>query len=512
MQLVRRIIQLLQRGYPERSISRELKVSRTTIRRYTERFRQQQLSYSSLLALDDAHLSAIVYPPAPTPVTDPRKSGFDALAGYFISELTRTGVTRLLLWQEYRRDYPDGYEYSRFCDMLKDHMRVKNADMHFEHNPAEVVMVDFAGDKLSYVCQDTGEVTECPVLVCVLPFSGFGYAVALPNATIPQVIRGLNECLRYFNGVPFSLKTDNMKQVVAKSCRYEPVFTEALEQWSLHYNITLTAARVRKPKDKPHVENEVKLTYQRIYAPLRNRTFYSLQELNHAIEQQRQLHHARPFQKKDGNRAEFFQREEQPFLQSLPSEPYHLRHSVQAKVQKNYHITLGEDWHHYSVPFRYIGKTTQVVYDTDTVEIYYQHQRIAAHQRSYRKHAYTTSREHMPEGHLRYHEQKGWDAAYFLKQAEEIGPETRQYIEHVLQGKRFTEQTFNACRGILRLAVSHSPDRLEAACKRAMKGRSYTYRIIQNILINNLDRQEELTTELFTIPSHSNLRGAEAYR
>lgn len=121
MQLVRRIIQLLQRGYPERSISRELKVSRTTIRRYTERFRQQQLSYSSLLALDDAHLSAIVYPPAPTPVTDPRKSGFDALAGYFISELTRTGVTRLLLWQEYRRDYPDGYEYSRFCDMLKDH-------------------------------------------------------------------------------------------------------------------------------------------------------------------------------------------------------------------------------------------------------------------------------------------------------------------------------------------------------------------------------------------------------
>ena len=511
MQLIRRIIQLLQRGYPERSISRELRISRTTIRRYTERFRKQKLSYSELLALDDELLSAIVYPPAPVAIVDPRKKIFDNLASYFSTELKRTGVTRLLLWEEYRRDYPDGYEYSRFCDMLKEHMMVKNADMHFDHKPGEVVMVDFAGDKLSYISKETGEVIECQVLVCVLPYSGFSYAIALPNATIPQVVKGLNACLRYFSGAPLSLKTDNMKQVVSKSCRYEPVFTEAIEQWALHYNITLLAARIRKPKDKPHVENEVKLTYQRIYAPLRNEVFYSLEELNTGIEKQRQVHHAKPFQKRDYNRQQLFTTEEQPMLQTLPEEVYQLRHHVEAKVQKNYHITLGEDWHHYSVPFRFIGKQVKAVYDTDTVEIYCQHQRIALHRRSYRKHAYTTAREHMPEGHMRYFEQRGWDAAYFLVQAEQAGPSTREYIRHVLEGKRFTEQTFNACRGILRLGNTYTTSRLEAACRRALKGNSYTYRILHNILLNNLDLQDETDAEIFSIPTHHNVRGPKAY-
>ena len=142
-----------------------------------------------------------------------------------------------------------------------------------------------------------------------------------------------------------------MKQAVSKSCRYEPVFTDTLTQWALHNNIALLAARPRKPKDKAPVENEVKLTYQRIYAPLRDEVFFSLSALNAAIERQLLLHHTTPFQKKSCSRADCFAQEEKSLLQPLPQEAYLIRHSVGAKVQKNYHITLGEDCNTKVLPY-----------------------------------------------------------------------------------------------------------------------------------------------------------------
>ena len=190
------------------------------------------------------------------------------------------------------------------------------------------------------------------------------------------------------------------------------------------------------------------------------------------------LHHERLFQKKSYSRLECFINEERNLLQPLPSSAYYIPHSTQAKVQKNYHITLGEDWHHYSVPFSYIGKQVSAVYDSDTVEIYYEFKRIALHQRSYKKHGYTTLKEHMPQSHQRYHEQKGWDEQYFIREAEKIGQNTSKYIQQVLKGKHFTEQSYNACLGILRLAKTYTAARLEAACRRALRGSSFNYRTI----------------------------------
>lgn len=134
--------------------------------------------------------------------------------------------------------------------------------MHFQHKPAEVMMVDFAGYSLSYVVKESWEVISCPVLVCVLPYSGYSYVSALLNASLVHVVKVLNECLAYFQGVPHNFKSDNMKQIVTKSCRYEPTFTEA------------------------SVENEVKLTYQRVYAPMRDKIFFSLEEFNKSIKEQ----------------------------------------------------------------------------------------------------------------------------------------------------------------------------------------------------------------------------------
>ena len=304
MQQIRALIQLLEKGYSLRAISAQLGMSRQPVTLYAGRLKNADHTLQELRQLADNDLANIVYAPAPEVVypDNARRLDFTARIPYFLIELKRTGVTRLLLWEEYRKQYNNPYRYTQFCILLKEASKVTQATMHLVHTPAAMVMVDFAGDKMSYVDHSTGELIFCPVLVCVLPFSKYTFALTLVDATIPQVIKGLNNCLQYLGGVPLSLKTDNMKQVVTKSCRYEPVFTEALQQWALHYNITLLATRVAKPKDKSAVENEVKIAYQRIYAPLRDEVFSSFNQLQAAIQKQLALHNEKQFQLKDHSR------------------------------------------------------------------------------------------------------------------------------------------------------------------------------------------------------------------
>jgi transposase len=509
---IRRILQLLAQGQSKRKISSILHASRHTIDGYALKIEQTGLSLNALSKLSDAELATLLYTSFTDPVPDQRFDGLKERLDYFQKELSRPGVTKLRLWSEYRVEVPEGYGYSQFCEHLVSHNRKSAATMHFEHKPGERLQIDFAGKKLSYVDQSTGEIIACPVLVCVLPFSGYAYVEALQSASQEHLFAAMGRCLSYLGGVPLNALSDNMKQFVHKSSRYEPVFSELCEQWALHYNTTLSAARVRKPKDKPTVENTVNLTYMRVYAPLRHETFYCLKDLNQAILAELDKHHRMLFQKRSYSRLDRYIQEEKPLLCALPDEPFILKHTAMAKVQKNYHVILGEDWHQYSVPYRLIGKQVKIIYDSDEVEIYLGLQRIAVHRRDYRKHGYTTLEEHMPEKHKKYQETKGWDAAFFLRKGKELGDCSFEIMGRILESRTFTEQAYNACIGILRLSDIYGKDRLENACKRAIGAPRVSYRLIDNILTNNLDKQMEDQTELFTtIQDHENLRGPQAY-
>lgn len=509
---IRRILQLLEQGESKRKISQILHSGRHTIDNYVLKIEQSGMELPQLIKLSNAELAALFYSSNKETRCDQRYDDLTAKQDYFTNELTKVGVTKQLLWQEYKQEFPEGYNYSRFCDHLALNSRKSSATMHFTHKPAERLQVDFAGKPLTYIDRSSGEIISCPVLVCVLPFSGYAYIEALPDATQKHLFPALGRCMSYLGGVTQNILSDNMKQYVHKSNRYEPIFTEVCEQWSLHYNTTLSAARVRKPKDKPTVENSVNLGYRRVYAPLRKETFYGLKELNQAILAKLDSHHRIPFQKRSYSRLERFVGQELPFLKSLPDEPFLLKHTAMAKVQKNYHVILGEDWHQYSVPFQLIGKKLKIIYDMDEVEIYLGFQRVAVHQRDFRKHEYTTLEEHMPEKHQKHMEIKGWDTNYFLGKAKEIGESSFTIMNHILQSRTFTEQAYNACLGLLRLCEKYGKERFENACKRAIEAPRINYRLIDNILTNNLDKQTDEQINLFTIPDHENLRGPQAYK
>jgi len=509
MHQIRQITELLLKQYSIHAIVRLTGIARNTVREYKRRVAQCSLSPEQLLALEDDAFSAIIYDKDPSQTDTIRAKDMQERLPYFIEELRRRGVTRQLLWDEYKHEYPDGYSYTQFCEHLSKEFKIKGAVMHFQHTPAEKMMVDFAGDTLSYVERTTGEVIDCQVLVCVLPFSNYTYVEVLRSQKQEDFIQGLSNALKYIGGVPQCIKVDNLRTAVTKANRYEPKFTEAMEYFVSYYNLTAMAARVLKPRDKASVENAVGVAYKRIYAPLRNDIFYSLNELNHAVRKQLEKHNTFFFKGKDYSRKMVFEAEEKSLLKSLPDKLYILRHTTRAKVQRNYHVILGEDFHQYSVPYTLIGKELKLIYTTETVEIYYEQKRVALHTRNFKRYGYTTETGHMPANHAHMVKTKGWDADYFLSQALLIGINTHQFFTRILSSKIFPEQTYNSCLGILRLGKQYGIIRLEAACARACNAPSANYGIIKNILKHGLDKVTD--QQQGQIPFHDNIRGDTTY-
>lgn len=507
---IRRILQLLDQGISQRRIAIEVAISRNTVQDYCAKIFKCGQSIKELLALDDYTLNQTVLSERPVPLKDERYEKLAPRLSHYLKELNRVGVTRQLLWLEYCRQEQDPYSYQQFCFHLRNHERIHSAVMHFEHLPGQNAEIDFAGHQLSYIDKHTGEVIYCPVLIGVLPYSGYTYADPLPNASIMQLGTSLNDCINHFEGVPLHITSDNMKQIVKSANRYEPGFTDFINQWCVHYNTVILAARVARPRDKATVEKAVDLAYKRIYAPLRDQKFYSLEELRYAVKQCLHEHNHALFQKKDYSRYDLHLREKAS-LRPLPAVPFEIKYSVNAKVQRNYHVTLGQDWHHYSVPFRYIGRKVKIIYDTEQVEIYDGLNRIAFHKRDYRKHVHTTQDTHMPEKHLYYKQSRGWNPEYFLAKAEQVGENFKKMIEQILSSRHFTEQTYNTVLGLIRLKDKYGSDRLEAASRRALLGSSITYRSVSAILSNRTDQQLLLSDNTSSVPLHDNIRGPENY-
>lgn len=516
MHQIRRILELQNDGQSIRHTERLTGLSRNTIREYLRRITASGLNNQQALDLDDDSLAAIVYTEdiellRSGRTKDERYAVFAQRADYFSSELRKRGVTRQLLWEEYRKENPDGYSYSQFCDHLSKYSERDKAVMHFTHRPGEQLQVDFAGDKLGYVDRSTGEWIACEVLVCALPYSHYIYAEALRSQKQEDFINGLRHALEFIGGVPQSIKCDNMRTAVVRSNRYEPQFTEATEYMAAHYGTTILAARVRKPRDKGSVEKAVDLSYKHIYAPLRNQIFHSMEELNAAIRRQVEVLNNRPFKVREGNRRQIFMDEESSKLKPLPSTAYQIKHVTESKVQRNYHVIVGQDRHQYSVPYTLIGKRLKIIYTSDIVEIYDALKRVAVHKRSYRENGYTTLTEHRPPAHRYVAEQRAWSKEDFLRHASYIGQSVQRVIKRMLESNIFYEQTYNSCLGIFRLAKEYGNARLEAACERAEDAPKINYGIIKNILQNHLD-QLPGEGNASVIPEHKQIRGPQSYQ
>ena len=511
MSVLRNIIILKNKGYSNRSISDQLGLSRKTTNKYISHLKQSGLGYQALLDLSDEELTELV----DTTPARPAPGYLQELYDYFPTvekELKRVGVTRYILWQEYKQVHPEGISYARFCTHFRQWRQNQEVTMHFEHKAGDKLFVDFTGKKLEIVDPQSGEVIPVEVFVAILGASQYTYVEAVANQKTESFIGAVVRAFSFFGGVPQAVVPDNLKAAVTKADRYEPQLNDIFQDFGLHYQTTILPTRAYKPRDKALVEGAVKIVYSRIFAKLRNQVFTSLIALNQAIREALSAYNQLPFKGRSVSRLDLFLELDQPVLQPLPQGAYEIKKYARAKVYKSSHIWLGEDKHYYSVPFRYIGKKVKIAYTSRTVEVYYNYERIALHPREEGIYRYTSCKEHLPSTHQFITD---WNPQKFLKWAADIGPHTAACIKEILERRPHPEQAYKVCMGILSLARKVGRERLEKACKRAAYFNSYSYRIIKNILEKGLEAEQwqdkpKASSQLSVF--HENIRGKEYYQ
>ncbi len=508
MSKIRKVIKFHCSGKSKLFISNYLSLSRNTVKKYIALFDALGLNLEDLEKKADADLEDL-FSQSTLESANPK---LEKLQSYFPKmerDLKKVGVTVQHLWEEYYKENPDGLKSSQFRYHFRNWSNRVNPVMHMNHKAGDKMYVDYAGKTLSVIDQDTGEIREVQFFVAILGASQYTYAEASLSQQKEDFVASVENAVRFFGGTPGAIVPDNLKSAVIKSSRFEPTINETLADFAEHYQTTILPARAYKPRDKSLVEGAVKILYRRIYVHLREQKFFSLDQLNEQIWNLLEIHNKKKLTARPYSRLELFTEDEKKELNPLPQERFEIKYQSFATVMQNGHVSLSSDKNFYSVPYQYLRKKVKLLYTKSTVEIYYKYNRIATHPRHYKPYVYTTNPEHMASTHQFVAD---WSASRFLDWASGIDPSVGEFIMKIIDSKNHPEPAYKSCLGILSFEKKVGKQRLINACKRALDYRIYSYKAIQNILENNLDRIDiESETDL-ELPHHDNIRGKNYFK
>jgi len=505
MSTLKQIIRLYGKKTPVKQIVRITGISRNTIRQYLRRLEDCQYTLENLLNLEDAALEAFLFGKDSNPRQESRYDLLREKLESFYKEHKEGRITKYLLWQEYKEQHPDGYQYTQFCYHLHQIDLVKKVSMVILHEPGDVLYVDFTGRKAEYIDKESGEIIKAELFVATLGFSQYSYVEAVTSQRSEDFIHALNNALTYFEGVPACIVPDNLKAAVIKTDRYEPVLNRVLEDWANHNQTTIVPARIYKPKDKSLVENLVKQTYNRILNPLRNQRFYSLRELNAGLLLRLDMHNKEKFRKADYSRKDLFLSKEKAFLKALPSNAFQIRKYKTVTVRKNSYVEVSEDKNYYSVPYQYIGRSVELCYSVSMMYVYCKGILIAQHLRSFKKSAYTTIDQHLPSYYKDYRDRS---PEYYLAKAAQYDPLLEQVFLTLFETARHPEQKYKSCQGILSLSTKHERKKFISVCSQAITYNCCHYSFISRALKHYIPEPEDEKP----LPVHDNIRGKNYYQ
>jgi len=488
-----------------RGISKSCSISRTTVIKYKNLAEKAGLTYEDIQKLDDLALLKLLKSTRQNKSIEKRPQPD---WNWVHQELRKKSVTRQLLWEEYKEIYPAGYQLSHFYELYNCWRKKLNVSMRQTHKAGEKMFVDFAGQTVKITDRFTGDTREAEIFIAVLGASNYTYAEAVWSQDLFNWIEAHGRAFEYFGGITEIVIPDNLKSGVSKACIYEPELNATYHEMAVHYGTAIIPARVRKPKDKAKAEIGVFVVERWILAALRNRTFFSLEELNQAIRELLEKLNNRKFKKLEGTRLSWFEAIEKGALKPLPQERYEIALWKMPTVNIDYHVEIEK--HYYSVPYQLAGKKVDVRYTAKTVEIFINtNNRVASHKRSYVPYKATTVIEHMPKAHQ---EHLKWTPSRIIAWAATIGESCAAAVEKIITAKDHPAQGYRSCLGILRMGKTYSNNRLEAACKRALAINGCSYTSIKAILKNGLDGHPvpQPTRDSAQI-NHENLRGGEYY-
>lgn len=506
---MRKIKEVLRLRYElnldQRQIARSCSLSVSTVHEYLKRAEAAGVGWPLPTGWNADGLQSALFPPSAAPVR-PRKDPLD------YEEIQRQlrahrHVTLQLLWEEYRAANPEGYRYSRFCELFQRWRKKQSVVMRQQHTPGEKAFIDWAGTTIPIYDRHSGAVRHASLFVAVLGASSYTYAEITRDQQMESWIRAHEHAFAYWGGVPSLTVPDNTKTGVTKPCRYDPDLNPTYQNFAVHYGFGVVPARPYRPRDKSKVESGVQIAQRWIVAVLRHRRFHSEAEANEAVRELLIKLNEKPFRKRDGSRASQFAKLDKPALKPLPGEPFDLSDWSQARVNIDYHITF--DGSLYSVPYNLVQEVVEVRSTATTIEILHKGSRVASHLRSRIRGQVITNHEHRPHSHQAHQE---WTSSRILQWGEKAGPFTAKLMERIMADKPHPEMGYRACLGIIRLTKQYSAPRMEAAAERAVRTGACRYKSVESILKNSLDRLPLPSPEPAVPPSdHDNIRGAEYF-
>jgi transposase len=491
-------------GLSLREIARSLNLSLGVVSKYLQLAAAAGLGWPLPAELDEQTLVRKLQPPAAANLAALPLPNFAELH----QQLRRKGVTLLLLWEEYAEANPDEhYCYTYFCRLYREWKQRLSPTMRQTHAPGDKMFIDYCGPTVPIIDSQTGEVRDAQIFVAVLGASNYTYVEATFTQQLYDWVGSHVRAFEFFGGVPRLLVPDNLKSGVSKACRYEPLLNKTYSEMLEHYDTAALPARPRKPRDKAKVEVGVQIVERWVLARLRKIAFFSLAELNVAIQPLIERLNHKPFKKLPGSRHSQFETLEKPALKPLPPRPYEYAEWKKARVHLDYHIEV--DGHYYSVPHSLIKRQLDVRITASTIECLLNTRRVAIHPRSDRKGGHSTIAEHMPRSHRANLE---WTPGRFLNWAIAVGPSTRDLVQRLLSSRPHPEMGFRSCLGLLSLEKRFGKERLEAACRHALTLGSPTRRSVLSILENGLDSQPLPEPAADSpLPDHENIRGSQYY-
>lgn len=506
---IKQVFSLHADGLSNRKIADILGLSRNTINQYIGWLKASDYTAKELIGMEDGLVRELF--PSRTTIKNKR---YDALMCHF-EQIRKAqkypGFTFLHHYTAYSEAVDDPYSYTQFMEHFNRKYKKEKGSMKLDHIPGNEVYIDFAGKKLSIVNKETGESEALEVFIAILPYSQYTYVEACRSQKRADLIHCMNNMLSFYGGVPKAIVSDNLKSAVSRSSKYEAEINRSFKDFALHYGCATNPTRAYRPQDKALVENAVQLTYQRIYHPLREITFFSLEELNTELHKLLAIFNNMLFQRKEASRKELYQSIERASLKPLATQRYELKEYARAKVQKMGYVYFSADKNYYSVPYRYIGQSTTIHYTQKIVEVYYGHERIAIHQRSDLKGRYNTIKDHLSSTHQQY---KDWSPEHFKQRAGNYGQDVEACVNTLFLDREYPETAYKSALGLFKLGQLYGNERLNNACKRAIMGDAVSYYHIQNILKNSLDKcvEDPLSNNQTHIPVHENIRGKESYQ
>jgi transposase len=509
MRQVREVLRLkFVGGVPTREIARRIGVAASTVRATLKRFQAAGLSWPLPAEVTDAALEARLFADACAKRGHRRQLEPDWATIH--RELKGKHVTLSILWDEYIERHPEGYRYSRFCELYRIWEAKLSVTMRQTHLGGDKLFVDYAGDTVPVIVDRlTGETRQAQIFVAVMGASNFTYAEATWTQALGDWIGAHTRAFTAIGGVPHLIVPDNAKVAVIKACLYEPQVNRTYAEMAAHYGTAVLPTRPRHPRDKAKVEAAVLIVERWILARLRHRRFYGLAELNAAIgELLKRINEERPIRRLGRTRRQLLEELDRPALKPLPIEPYVFAEWRVRRVGIDYHVEV--ERHCYSVPYRFARTEVEVRLTARTVEIFARGERIAVHMRSGGNGKHTTIADHMPSSHRRYAD---WTIGRIRRDAALIGPATAALCDLILEHRPHPEQGFRSCLGILRLARPFGVARLEAAATRAIEIGALTYGSVRSILDHKLDRHAAQQRPADGAPIfHPNIRGSRYYQ